>query len=123
MHHYSSQPPAITHPLVTQLPAGGAQMIPRTVSSVPQMIPGAVSNTSDSTVVEGASSMSDSTSGSASTTPVSDTTATDTDSGDTLPNSIPEVSNKSQTVHCETLEGTMIIDATTNITNTKPVLI
>ena len=123
VHHYYSQPPAITHPPVTQLPAGGVQMIPRTVSSAPQIIPGAVSNTSDSTVVEGTSSMSDSTSASASTTLVSDMTVTDTDPGDTLPNSIPEIANKPWTVHCETLEGSMIIDTTTSITNTKPVLI
>ena len=123
MHHYYSQPPAITHPLVTQLPAGGAQMMPRTVSSAPQMIPGAVSNKSDSIVAEGTSSMSDSTSASASTTPVSDTTATDTDSGNTLPNSTSEVSNKPRTMHCETLEGLMITDTTINIANTKPVLI
>ena len=127
MHHYYSQVPSMTHPSVTQFPSRVVQTIPRTVTSAPQMIPGAVSDNLHTTVTEGISSVSDSTSTSASTTPVSDMTATDTDPGDTVPSSVPssvpETSNKPWTEHCEDQEDSMMMDTTNSTTNTKSVLI
>ena len=75
-------------------------MIPRPVSSAPQMIPGSMCNTTSLTTGDGSSSLSDATSISASMIPVSDTMATDTDTGDTLPN--------------PTAEDLMVMDINTN---------
>ena len=89
-HVYHTYPQAASLILLPHQLASGIPLVSRPIPSAPQMIPGAICNPTGLPTGDGSTTLSDATSISASTIPVSDTTATDTDTGDTLCNTIAE---------------------------------